>query len=944
METSLSIKKMKKKPAASRTPSAVAWLREIPKKNAGRVFLVDSFTGKEWTYDQIHQDASRIGAWLNQNGLQKGDRLALLLLNSAEFARLYLGCLYAGVVVIPINPILSEAEISFILNDGKIRTTVVSSKTENKLSLGVCNKNKIKTIFLSLGGDPSSDPRHSNTLDLNALLDAKKFVPFHGLKDNDELIIVYTSGTTADPKGVVHKVADLVNNGRLFGKLLGLSSKNRFYNNLALTYLGGYYNLLLLPYVNGSSVVVSETYNPASVISFWKPIIKHEVNTLWLVASLMAILLEMDRSTEGEKYCREKMRHILAGMAPLPVALRHKFEKRYGLPVYENYGLSETLFIATNTPQAAIRDGSVGKIVPGVQVKILNEDGKNSTSGEEGEIWVKTPYLMRGYQQDLGQGSPSLSASHFFPTGDLGLLDRTQYLRITGRKKDLIIRGGINISPASVEDVLHQHPAIHECAVLGVPHPILGEEVAAVIRITRDAVFEKVRNELLELCRTKLARIKQPSQIIELPEFPHTTSGKIQKRKIRTWLCQKTEILQPLTDKQTPKSSAQEDKIHFTPSKVVSDSAEAMSIKFNTMVYELQRQKIDVTVLSLGEAFFEIPLYDFHSLPLSKIYHYSHSRGIFELREAIAKYFKEEYDVTFDPEKEIIVTAGSKVAIHMTLMSILNPGDEVMVYEPAWVSYPEQIKLCYGVPVSIPFDEKITNFERYVTNRTKMIIINNPNNPSGRVFNLDELAYLYSLARKHNLFVLSDEAYSDFVINSEEFISLANLDIELKHTIVVNSLSKNFGMSGWRLGYVITNPSLILQILKVNQHLITCPSTILEYYSAKYFQNIVNVTKPQIKAVVEKRAEVQKYMTQVGLETLAGSSTFYFFVSIGKSKLNSEAFATELLQKHHICVVPGIGYGKSCGRFVRVSVGSESMPRIQKALNTIKQFIDQTSV
>ncbi len=941
METYLRPKKSTRKSAPK--TSAVAWLREIPKKNAGRVFLVDGFTSKEWTFDQIHENASRIGSWLHQNGLTKGSRLALILNNSAEFARLYLGCLYAGVVVIPINPALSEKEISFILQDGQIESAVVSSKTEDKLSPAFCKNNKITRLFLVLQGIGPKDSAGSILLDLDQLRENSKFIPFESLKDHDDLIIVYTSGTTADPKGVVHKVADLVNNGRLFGKLLGISAKNRFYNNLALTYLGGYYNLLLLPYVNESSVVISETYNPASVISFWKPLIKHEVNTLWLVASLMAILLEMDRSTEGEKYSREKMRHILAGMAPLPAALRHKFEKRYGCPVYENYGLSETLFIATNSPKDAIRDGSVGKIVPGVEVKVLDEDAKPVKTGEEGEIWVKTPYLMRGYQEVLVKSSKELSARDFFPTGDLGTLDRFNHLYITGRKKDLIIRGGINISPASVEEVLHQHPAIHECAVVGVPHAILGEEVVAVIRITKGAIFENVKKEILELCRTKLARIKQPSQILELPEFPHTTSGKIQKRKIRTWLTQKTETLQPLPDKKDPKTSAQEAQIHFTPSRVVSESSEAMSIKFNTMVYDLQRQKVDVTVLSLGEAFFEIPLYDFHALPLSKIYHYSHSRGIPELRSAIAKYFKDEYDVTFDAEKEIIVTAGSKVAIHMALMSILNPGDEVMVHDPAWVSYPEQIKLCYGVPVSIPYDEKITNFEKYVTNRTKMIIINNPNNPSGKVFNLDELAYLYSLARKHNLFVLSDEAYSDFVINQEEFISLANLDIEKRHTIIVNSLSKNFGMSGWRLGYVITNPSLINQILKVNQHLITCPSTILEYYSAKYFENIVSVTKPQIKAVVEKRAEVQKFMDQIGLEALPGTSTFYFFVSIGNSKLDCETFATELLQKHHICVVPGIGYGKSCGRFVRVSIGSESMPRIQKALRTLKEFIDRTS-
>ncbi len=917
------------------TSDPISCLLEIPKRNKNRVFLVDGIENREWTFGQIHEQACAISEWLHRHGLKKGDRLAAVLPNASSTVRLYFGCLYAGIVIVPLNPISSPKEMEFIIRDSSAKMIVLSNREINKIK----DVNLPKDIqIITLGGlDEESD---CEVLNLNRLSLSAQDFSFKNVTANDDLIIIYTSGTTADPKGVIHRIADLVHNGKAFGELFGIGHENRFYNNLALTYLGGYYNLLLLPYVCESSIVLSETFNPASVINFWGPIMQHQVNTLWLVPSLMAILLEMDRSNQGERYCNEKVKLIFAGMAPLPPAIRIKFEERYRQPVYENYGLSETLFISTNQPGIPIQDGSVGTILSGVQISIRDKDENELSNEEEGEIWVKTPYLMRGYVERLKQNkSWELSTQDWFPTGDLGVLSIDKMLSITGRKKDLIIRGGINISPASIENTLYLHPAVMECAVVGVPHKFSGEEVVAVVRLVEGSNSGEVRKELVVLCQKNLARIKQPSQFVEVIEFSHTTSGKIQKRKIRAWLMQRNEVL--ITPPTVIPASKSEP--HFMPSKIVEASVEAMSIKFNTMVYEMQREKIDVTVLSLGEAFFDIPLFDFSSLPFPNIYHYSHPRGIPELRETLAKYFQDEYDVTFNPKNEILITAGSKIAIHMTLMTVINPGDEVLYYEPAWVSYPEQIKLCYGVPVPIPYYEKISNFENYITNRTRMLIINNPTNPTGRVLNLDELGYLHTLAKKYNLFVLSDEAYSDFLLNDGEFISLANLDIEKQHTLIVNSLSKNFGMSGWRLGYVIANPALIEQILKINQHLVTCPPTILEYYATKYFDEIIRVTKPQIRNLVTRRAQIQEFMDELGLAYMSGTATFYLFVSIDPSKLSSVDFCMQFLERYHVCVVPGIGYGKSCDRFVRVSVGTESLSRLKRALKLLKDFIKESS-
>lgn len=377
-------------------------------------------------------------------------------------------------------------------------------------------------------------------------------------------------------------------------------------------------------------------------------------------------------------------------------------------------------------------------------------------------------------------------------------------------------------------------------------------------------------------------------------------------------------------------------------SRVVSDAAEAMSIKYNTMVYDLQSKGVEVLVMSLGEAFFDIPLLPMDDLPYPAVNHYSNSRGIPELRQRLSRYFAVEYGVDFDPDSEILITAGSKAAIHMTLMSILDPGDEVLYSEPGWVSYPEQIKLCYGIPVSMPFDHAVSDYESHITEKTRAIIVTSPHNPRGLVLTETELRDLVALAKKHDLWLLSDEAYSDFLLDGS-FVSAGRLDPAKERVVVFNSMSKNFGISGWRLGYVIANQQLINRVLTVNQHLITCPATILEYYLAHHFDSLIEITKPQIRNVVEVREQLARYMSEIGLSALPGGATFYFFVSLGDSELRSEEFATRLLYEQHISVVPGVGYGASCDSFVRVSVGTASLEENMRGLAAIKALIDATS-
>ena len=518
---------------------ATEWILEVQGRNAERVFLVDSLSGEELTFGQMHDSACAIAADLARRGLKKGDRVALLLHNSSAFARLYFGCLYAGLVTVPINPILTTREIDFMVQSSRARLLVLSPTTMKAVGQDILSEIDVNILVLPASPEEDTLQVQGELWDLRTLTPVQDFVPFDGVSASDTMTIVYTSGTTASPKGVVHRIADLIDNARLFARNVGIGPENRFYGILAMTYLGGYYNLLLLPFAAESSVVLSSAFDARSAIDFWTPAINHGVNTLWLVPTIMSILMEMDRGQIGEQFCREKVICALVGTAPLPIKLRRDFEARYGVTLYENYGLSETFFVSTNAPFVPLQDGCVGRILPGVQVTVLDNSGKAVTYGQEGEIYVSTPFLMAGYY-DPETGQPDLiSQGDWFPTGDLGIVTATGDLFITGRKKDLIIRGGINVSPAAIENVLQQYPAVSRCAVVGIPHQIYGEEIAAVVKLSTGYDFEKVQSELVDYCKKHLSVIQRPAHFLEIDEFPLSASGKIQKSKLHELLISK---------------------------------------------------------------------------------------------------------------------------------------------------------------------------------------------------------------------------------------------------------------------------------------------------------------------------------------------------------------------------------------------------------------------
>lgn len=362
---------------------------------------------------------------------------------------------------------------------------------------------------------------------------------------------------------------------------------------------------------------------------------------------------------------------------------------------------------------------------------------------------------------------------------------------------------------------------------------------------------------------------------------------------------------------------------------------QAGSIRINQVVTELRARGVDVTVLSLGEAFFDLPRFDFGALDFARGYHYSDSRGVPGLRRRLADDYFERHGVDVDADRQVLVSTGSKTCVYLALRALLSPGDEVIVQEPYWLSYPAQVRLAGGVPVAVPHWTRPAGLVEFLTPRTRVVVLNNPNNPAGSLLDEASMRHVHALCRARGVTLLVDEAYSDFCPEGA-FFSAGRLDPAMQGVVVVNSLSKNLGMSGWRLGYVLGHEALVDDVLKLNQHLVTCAPTILQMYCERYYDDLRRCVAPQLRAVVEKRERVARVMERLGVRTMPGASTFYFLVDVRASGLGSEAYAERLLAEHGVAVVPGRYYGESTDGFVRVGIGTESEERIEAALVRMK--------
>lgn len=460
--------------------------------------------------------------------------MAILLENSAEFAILYFACLYLGAVAVPINTQLHREEIDFILRLAGARL-IAHSKKSLKLFDAVELETSGSSLFLiSEGANREgttgefagwSASGRSHAVDPG-------WRPLQGVDSSDLLSITFTSGTTSAPKGVAHRIESLLGNARWIHETLGFSNDDRMLHVFNMAYMAGFLNTLLCPFMAGGSVVLARAFDARSMLRFWEPAIAHGANALWLAPTMLTALLRFDRNPAGAEYSREHVKTVCVGTAPLASSTKREFEERYGVTVLESYGLSELLLLTSNSERHPIVKGSVGRPLAEVEIKIVDDGGNALSSGEDGEILVCTPQAMAGYIDADKREMIPLDPDEWFPSGDIGHLSEAGELFITGRKKDLIIRGGVNISPRRIEDVLLEHPAVSEVAVVGVDHEFYGEEVVAAIRPVEGHSLDDLRSSLESLCKSHLSAVSTPNRFVEVDEFPISVTGKVQKRKL----------------------------------------------------------------------------------------------------------------------------------------------------------------------------------------------------------------------------------------------------------------------------------------------------------------------------------------------------------------------------------------------------------------------------
>ncbi len=365
--------------------------------------------------------------------------------------------------------------------------------------------------------------------------------------------------------------------------------------------------------------------------------------------------------------------------------------------------------------------------------------------------------------------------------------------------------------------------------------------------------------------------------------------------------------------------------------------------KFFDVVNEME----DAISLGVGEPDFDTPWHirdeGIYSLEKGRTF-YTSNAGLKELKVEIAKYMNRRFDLTYDYEHEIMVTVGGSEAIDIAMRAMLDPGDEVLIPQPSYVSYVPCAVLANGVPSIIElkaeneFRLTAEELEAAITPKTKLLVLPFPNNPTGSIMRRSDLEAIAKVILEHDLFVLSDEIYSELTYGEEEHVSIASLPGMWERTITINGFSKSYAMTGWRLGYACGPRVIIEQMLKIHQFAIMCAPTTSQYAAVEALRNGDEDVAQMKEEYDGRRRYLLHRFKEMGLECFEPYGAFYMFPSIRKFGMTSEEFATKLLEAEKVAVVPGTAFGASGEGFVRISY-AYSLDDLKKALERIEKFI-----
>ncbi len=368
--------------------------------------------------------------------------------------------------------------------------------------------------------------------------------------------------------------------------------------------------------------------------------------------------------------------------------------------------------------------------------------------------------------------------------------------------------------------------------------------------------------------------------------------------------------------------------------------------------FDVANSMKDAISLGVGEPDFVTPwsVRDAAILSIKRGYtQYTSNAGMLELREAIAKYLNMRYNLTYDPNDEILVTVGASEGIDLALRALLNVGDEVLIPDPSYVSYSPCVSLCGGVPVPVNCvvenDFKVTpkDLMDKITSKTKVLIMPYPNNPTGAIMEKSHLVEIAKLCIENDIIVISDEIYSELTYD-EEHTSIASLQGMRERTIVINGFSKAFAMTGWRLGYVACPRELLEQMYKIHQYGIMCAPTASQYAGIKALNDAFEDNFASVREMHEeydkRRRFLVKELNNMGLECFEPKGAFYVFPKVSSTGMNGEQFANDLLFTKKVAVVPGNAFGQNGNDFVRISY-AYSMEKLKKAIKRIAEYLEE---
>lgn len=492
-------------------------LRELLRQRAAatpeKTFLISEIDDRRYGYAEFETAVLRCGAMLAGQGVGKGDVVSLLLPNSAEYIIGYFACWSLGALAGPVNSLLKAEEIAYVMSNSEANAILVHSEF---LPIVESIRSDLPNLTALIRFDDEVETAKNGTAEL----------PDVELNPDDDAIIIYTSGTTGKPKGCLLTHGNVIANARQISEWLNFTAQDRLLTIMPLFHMNAVSVTTMSALYAGGSTVVSPKF---SVSRFWQIISDYQITSFGSVATMLSMLLSNYPDGVPEGLQTGQLRFAMCGSAPVPAETLKRFEETFNCLVIEGYGLSESTCRSTfNPPDQRRRAGSCG-IPIGNEMKVVDDEDNDVPNGQLGEIVLRGENILKGYYKNE-DATATAFRNGWFHTGDIGYRDDDGFYYIVDRKSDMIIRGGENIYPREIDEVLYQHPAIAAAATIGVPDTLYGEEVAAFVVLKGGSRCEA--DELINFCRLRLADFKCPKSIRIVDEIPKGPTGKLLKREL----------------------------------------------------------------------------------------------------------------------------------------------------------------------------------------------------------------------------------------------------------------------------------------------------------------------------------------------------------------------------------------------------------------------------